>query len=303
MDTAPAAAPVAAPVAATPIPAPDGAESPTAQVVAAEPTRSVIYKATTNALGEKVELALHIFEPKNHKASDKAPVMVFFFGGGWNDGAPNAFFAHCKYLSQRGIVAIAPDYRVKNRQQTPPFESVADGKSAIRWVRANARALGVDPKRIVAAGSSAGGHVAACTALIPGLDDKSEETAISSIPNALVLFNPVIDTSIAGYGNARLGARWQEISPLQHVRAGAPPTIVFHGTADKTVPYANAVAFESAMKAAGNRCELVTIRGEGHGFAYRIEKKSANLALRETDRFLAGLGYLQGEPTLAAATK
>ena len=268
-----------------------------------QPTRSVIYKTTQNAKGEKVDLTLHIFEPVGHKSSDKTPAIVFFFGGGWNDGSPEIFFPHCAYLASRGMVAIAPDYRVKNRQQTTPFESVSDGKSAMRWVRANAGNLGIDPSRIAAAGSSAGGHVAASAAMLPGLDEKSENAAISSLPDALVLYNPVIDTSAQGYGNARLGARWQEISPQHHVRPGLPPTIVFHGTNDKVVPYANAVAFEKAMKAAGNRCELVTIPGEGHGFAYRIDKKSANAALRESDRFLASLGYLQGEPTLAAPTR
>jgi len=310
MNSAPAALTAAAttpaattPAATTSAAAPDGAEAPANQAAGPQPSRSVVYKTTTNAAGGKVELAMHIFEPKGHKASDKAPAMVFFFGGGWNDGAPKSFFAHCKYFAERGLVALAPDYRVRNRQATTPFESVADGKSAIRWARAHAEELGIDPNRIVAAGSSAGGHVAACTALIAGLDEAGEDGAVSSVPNALVLFNPVIDTSPEGYGNARLGARWQEISPLQHVRPALPPTILFHGTADKTVPYANAVAFEKAMKEAGNRCELVTIRGEGHGFAYQIEKKSANMAVRESDKFLASLGYLQGEPTLPAPSK
>lgn len=277
-----------------------GAEAPASQVVTAQPTRRVVYKTTTNAAGEKVELVMHIFEPKNHRVSDKRPAIVFFFGGGWNDGAPKAFFPHCAYFASRGLVAMAPDYRVKNRQNTTPFESVADAKSAVRFVRASAAQRGIDPNRIAAAGSSAGGHVAACTAIITGLDEKSEDAAISSAPNAMLLYNPVIDTSPAGYGNARLGARWQEISPLHHVRPGLPPAIVFHGTADKTVPYANAVAFEKTMKEAGNRCELVTLQGEGHGFAYQIARKSANRAVRETDVFLASLGYLQGEPTLPA---
>ena len=270
---------------------------------AVQPTRRVVYKTTTNAAGEKVELAMNIFEPPNHHASDKTPAVVFFFGGGWNDGSPKSFFPHCAYFASRGMVAIAPDYRVKSRQKTTPFESVTDAKSALRFVRANAAAWGVDPQRIAAAGSSAGGHVAACTAILPGFDEKTEDTKVSSVPNALVLYNPVIDTSPTGYGNARLGDRWEEISPLQHVRPGQPPTLVFHGTADKIVPYANAVAFEKAMQGAGNRCELVTIQGEGHGFVYRPEKKSANRAVRETDVFLASLGYLQGSPTLPAPTK
>ena len=282
---------------------PDETNALAATAPESKPTRSVIYKTTTNAAGEKVELALHIFEPAGHKSSDKTPAILFFFGGGWNDGSPDIFFSHCAYFANRGMVAIAPDYRVKNRQKTTPFESVSDAKSAVRWARAHAAELGIDPQRIAAAGSSAGGHIAACSAIVPGFDEPNENAAISSAPNALVLYNPVIDTSPSGYGNERLGARWQEISPLQHVRPGLPPTIVFHGTADKTVPYQNAVDFEKAMKAAGNRCELVTFPGIGHGFAYRLYNKAANQAARDTDSFLASLGYLQGEPTLPPPTK
>lgn len=300
-------APVAPPEAATqttidgPIAAAEAA--PPAENATNQPTRSVVYKTTTNAAGEKVELMMHIFEPPGHKASDKTPAIAFFFGGGWNGGSPQLFYGHCAYFASRGMVAFAPDYRVKSRQKTSPYECVTDGKSALRWLRGNAATLGIDPNRIVAAGSSAGAHVAASTTLIPGLDDKGDDLTVSSAANALVLYNPVIDTSAQGYGNARLGERWEEISPQHHVRPGLPPTIVVHGTADKTVPYANAVAFEKAMKDAGNQCELVTIKGEGHGFAYKIEKKSGNLAARRTDVFLASLGYLQGEPTLAAPIK
>jgi acetyl esterase len=273
-------------------------QTPISLFAKAKPTRTVVYKTTTNGAGEKVELTLNIFEPTNHKATDKTPAIALFFGGGWLNGSPNSLFPHCAYFASRGMVAFAPDYRVKSRHQTTPFESVADGKSAIRYLRVHAAELGIDPNRIAAGGSSAGGHVAATAGIIPGLDEKTEDAAISSVPNALVLFNPVVDTSPAGYGNERLTERWKEISPLQAVRAGLPPTIVVHGTADKIVPYANAAAFEKAMKEAGNRVELLTLEGEGHGLVPDIKKKTATVAMRAADVFLASLGYLQGEPTM-----
>lgn len=263
-----------------------------------QPARSFVYKNTTDASGKPVELTMNVFEPAGHKATDKNPVIVMFFGGGWASGAPTSFYPHCAYFASRGIVAIAPDYRVRQRQKTTPYECVADSKSAIRYVRAHASELGIDPNRIVAAGSSAGGHIAACTGIVPGMDEKSENLEISSVPNALVLYNPVVDTSPAGYGNERMGERWKDISPQQHIRPGIVPTIIFHGNADKLVPYAQAVAFTDAMKQAGNRCELVTLNGVGHGFVYRITNSAANRAVRDTDVFLESLGYLQGAPTL-----
>ena len=267
-----------------------------------QPTRTVIYKKTVDAAGKAVELEMNIFEPTGHKASDQTPAIVLFYGGGWSGGEPDLFFAHATYLASRGMMAFVPKYRTKNSAKTTAFEAVTDAKSALRWTRENAKTLGIDPNRIAAAGSSAGGHIAATATMVPGYDEPNEDAAISTVPNALILYNPVIDLSPIGYGNERVGPKWQSISPQQHVRPGLPPTIVFHGTADKTVPYANAVAFEAAMKKAGNQVELVTFRGVGHGFAYRPAKKDANFALRLTDEFLESLGYIKGEPTLAPAT-
>ncbi len=268
-----------------------------------KPTRTVVYKKTVNGAGKEIELEMNVFEPANHKATDKTPAIVLFYGGGWSGGEPELFFAHATYLASRGMMAFVPEYRTKNSAKTTPFEAVTDAKSALRWTRENAKDLGIDPNRIAAAGSSAGGHLAATAALISGMDEPTENAAVSSRPNALILYNSVIDLSPAGYGNERVGPKWESISPLQHVQPGDPPTILFHGTADKTVPYANAVAFEKAMKDAGNRVELVTLRGVGHGFAYRPAKKDANKALRQTDEFLESLGYLKGEPTLLPATQ
>ena len=268
-----------------------------------KPTRTVIYKKAPNAAGKELDLKMDIFEPANHKAGDKTPAIVLFYGGGWSGGDADLFYAHATYLASRGMMAFVPTYRTKNSAKTTPFDAVTDGKSAIRWVREHAATLGIDPNRIAAAGSSAGGHLAATAAIIAGFDEPTENAAISSRPNALILYNPVIDLSPQGYGNDRVGPKWQSISPLQNVKAGDPPTIIFHGTADKTVPYQNAVDFEKAMKDAGNSVELVTFRGVGHGFAYRPAKKDANRALRLTDEFLAKLGYIQGEPTLLPATQ
>ena len=82
------------------------------------------------------------------------------------------------------MVAISAEYRVKSRNETTPFECVKDGKSALRWVRKNASKLGVDPQRIGAGGGSAGGHVAAAVATVPGLNDEEDDSPRQ--PDALV---------------------------------------------------------------------------------------------------------------------
>ena len=254
----------------------------------------VVYKT----IGE-VELKLHIFKPPRRDAKELSPAIVFFFGGGWVGGTPKQFYHQCEHFSSRGMVAISAEYRVKNRHGTTPFECVADGKSAVRWVRANAARLGVNPNKIVAGGGSAGGHVAACTGVIEGLDEKHEDPNISSKPNALMLFNPAVDLvglAKRGRSDRGFGNRVKELSPLQHVKKGVPPCIIFHGTADRTVPFESVERFCEAMKKSGNVCRLVLFEGKGHGFFnYGRDKdnSSFNQTLQAADRFLTSLGYLK----------
>lgn len=258
-----------------------------------------------------VKLNIYIFTPPGHQPTDRRPAIVFFFGGGWRSGSPLQFRQHCNYLAGRGMVAMAADYRVSSRHHTKAVQCVADGKSAVRWIRANARRLGIDPERIAAGGGSAGGHVAASTGTIPDLDEPGEDTSISSVPNALVLFNPAVVLAPVGDQppfNAkmmaglkeRMGIDPEKISPYHHVASGAPPTILFHGTADTTVPFHTVKLFAEKMHQVGNVCKLVPYQGRNHGFFNygRNGNKDYVSTVRRMDQFLAELGYLQGEPTI-----
>ncbi|MEM7386156.1 MAG: alpha/beta hydrolase fold domain-containing protein, partial [Verrucomicrobiota bacterium] len=229
---------------------------------------------------------------------DRRPAAVFFFGGGWVSGTPAQFEQHARYLASRGMVAICADYRVKKRQGTSPFEAVADGKSAIRYIREHAADLGVDPDRIAAGGGSAGGHVAAATGLISGLDDPGDDAKVSSRSNALLLFNPVYDNGPGGFGYKGLGARWSEISPLHHLDGSAPPSIVFLGDRDPLIPVATARYFKAKSEGAGVPSVLHVFPDQPHGF-FNENKGGTKLfqkTLRQMDAFLVGLGYLEGKP-------
>jgi acetyl esterase/lipase len=216
---------------------------------------------------DRAELRLHVFEPAGLKPADQRTAVVFFFGGGWSGGDPAQFYQQARFLADRGMVGISAEYRVKSRHGTTPFECVKDGKSAIRWVREHASELGVDPKRIVAAGGSAGGHVAACAGVIEGREEAGENTTIGSVPDAMILMNPVLDTTPRGAGAPLFKPDQQTaLSPCHHVRPNLPPTLIFHGTADKTVPFENAERFTRLMKEADNTCDLVAFDGRGHGF-------------------------------------
>lgn len=262
------------------------------------PDNQVVYKQTAQG-----ELKLHIFYPENFSVNDKRSAIVSFFGGGWVGGNPRQFYQQSTFYAKLGMVAISAEYRVKRFHKTSPFESVQDGKSAIRWVRENAGKLGVDPNKIVASGGSAGGHVAACTGVILGYEEPGGNMSVSSIPNAMILFNPVLDTTEKGYGAEKVKGCETEISPCHQVRENIPPCLVFHGTEDTTVPYENAIRFEQLMKQKGNDCHLIPAFGAGHGFFNSSWFKKSNTdaffkyTMYQSQTFLWKHGFIEKEPS------
>lgn len=214
-----------------------------------------------------VDLKMHVFEPPGHMASDHRSVFMIFHGGGWTGGNARRCFPFADYFRQHGMVSISVEYRLLQRSGTSTvFDCVKDGRSAVRYLRQHGSELGIDPQNIVVAGCSAGGHVAAGTALFADVDDPSDDIAVSCVPNALVLYYPVIDTSSEGYGQKKIGESWRQISPLHQVCADVPPTLIFHGTKDTVTPYAGAVLFRDRMWRAGNRCKLVSHKDGAHGY-------------------------------------
>ena len=240
-----------------------------------------------------VELRLWIYNPTGHAATDSRPAIVFFFGGGWANGSPAQFENQAKLLAARGMVAITADYRVASRHQVKVDSCLRDAKSALRHVRLNAKRLGIDPNRIAAGGGSAGGHLAAATATVPGFEEPSEIERATSRPNALVLFNPalVFPASITA---ERMGVPADDLSPFHHLKRGAPPTIIFHGEADTTVPIGPIKSYRDKAVSLGAKCELVSYPGQTHGF-FNHGRGNNEYYDKTTTRmlaFLTGLGYL-----------
>ncbi len=274
-----------------PFPIPDSRfPIPLSQDKPPAPAREEVYKKAGSA-----ELKVHLYLPSDWKEDDRRPGIVFFFGGGWTQGTVTQFAPQAAYLASRGMVALCADYRVKSRHDVTPVECVEDAKSAVRWMRTHAARLGVDPDRIVAAGGSAGGHIAACTGITPGGDAPGEDASVSSRPDALLLFNPVMD---AGPLAQRLGSEEAaaRITPNAHVAAGLPPALLLYGTADRLIE--GAKEFLAKSKELGNRAELYTADGQGHGFFNKPPWRERTLV--RADEFLESLGYLKGKPTVQA---
>lgn len=242
---------------------------------------------------DTARLLLEIHYPEKVDTAKTYPAMVFFFGGGWKNGDRHHFLHHARYFAKRGLVCFLADYRIASVHGTTPFEALKDAKSAIRFIRKNARMLGIDAGKIIAAGGSAGGHLAAATAFVEGYNHEGDDLAVSCIPNTLVLFNPVIDNGPGGYGYERVGKAYKDFSPLHNIRRGAPPTVLFLGTRDHLVPAETAAYYQRVMEKVGSRCVLHLYEGRGHGFFNFRHTEDYQQTVQQADLFLQSLGYLE----------
>jgi len=239
-------------------------------------------------------LYAYLHYPPGDSLSGPFPAIVFFHGGGWKRGKSEQFDRQSRYLATRGMVAVQADYRVMLRDSVTPFECVTDGKSAIRWVRQNATELNIDPHRIAAGGGSAGGHIAAACGHIDGLDCRDENLAISSKPDALVLFNPVFDNGPGGYRHDLFGDSYRHISPAHNIARGDPPALVMLGDKDQNLPVAVAQRYKKRMDSVGIDCDVVVYPDQGHGF-FNPGKGGEEIyvqTIEDMDRFLVRHGFL-----------
>ena len=248
----------------------------------------VLYKSTKQG-----DLNLYFYRPLDFDKSKTYNCIIFFHGGGWNSGDYKQFERQSMYFASRGMIAISAEYRIKNKHGTTPIQAMEDAKSAIRFLRLNAKSFFINPNRIAAAGGSAGGHLAAVTANIDLFDNVNEDLGISSKPNLLVLYNPVID----------LGSRkWLWIdnpldaSPVHNISNGSPPTIILTGTKDKIVPVETIMNYKKIMESVGSRCDVILYEGAEHAFFNKGEDFIDTLL--KSDIFLKSNWYLEGTPTI-----
>ena len=229
---------------------------------------------------EGKNLTLHVYQPVSNTTGRAA--VLFFHGGGWTQGKPDLLFSHCEWLAAQGVVGISASYRLFNHGAAALSDCEADALAALQYVRGHAGELGINPQRIVLAGESAGGQLAAAVVLA------TNAPAIQG----LALFNPVLDLLALPWAAKLPGA--VAASPFQHICADRPPTVIIHGIADEVVPIEQAYQFARSMVAAGNRCELVALPGRKHAFFIPGFGHEAGLreGRAELARFLISLGDL-----------
>ncbi len=270
-------------------------------------------------------LTMAVFDPPGWKPSDMRPAIVFIHGGAWVAGDAKVFFPHARYFASRGAVTISIEYRLAKPDGPGVPECLADCKSALRYLRAHAAKMGVDPDRIAAFGDSAGGHLAAALGACAGFDDPQDDLRVSAVPDALVLCNPIVDMTEGSWvkfvmqgdqmsKNVQPGdlhptdaqtAQARALSPLFQIKPGQPPAVLMHGTDDHIVNAQQAQAFADADKKAGNRCDLIWMQGGRHAFVvadYTAPESVVVAAIRHADDFFVSLGWLRGPATLEVSS-
>jgi acetyl esterase/lipase len=217
-------------------------------------------------------------------------------------GSPEWAYSQARRYAAKGLTTIAIQYRLSDFKSVTPLEAMADTRDAMRWIRAHAGELHVDPQKIAVYGWSAGGHLGLAAALF---DDVRTDGA-SAAPNAFVLLSPAVSVASSGYMRSLLLGRAENasISPSEHVRAGMPPVLVFSGERDVVTPNGAAVRFCDAVKASAGRCELHVYAGVGHLLTRKLDRESQEMGpfdpdpatiadtFAKADAFLASLGFL-----------
>lgn len=201
------------------------------------------------------DLRIHVAAPSGDASS--RPGVLFFFGGGWAIGNIQDFAQRARDFARQGYVAAVADYRVYCRDRTKPADALIDAKAAYAWFRDHAKELGVDKDRLVLSGGSAGGQLSLMTAL---------EADAETRPVALVLYNPAVD--LTGFG-PRLGLSDEQaraLSPMRQDLGRLPPTIIFHGQSDRSVPIQSVRDFCTAARRARRVCRVEEYAGQDHSF-------------------------------------
>jgi acetyl esterase len=249
-----------------------------------DPQDSVVYKTVGG-----VSLSLFVYRPAEQAPGARLPCVVFFHGGGYHSGSADRKFRQIgPALAKFGVLAISAQYRLLEEGEAVPKDAIEDGRSAMRYVRSHAQALGCDPNRLAAAGASAGGHLALMTALKSPFDDPADDLKISPKPQALILFNAPYN--LEHYKSAQALA----LSPYHLVGGDFPPTLALHGTADKTVPFQQATQFKEKAASLGIKdFNLMPYEGRGHSFFMpnKGDGSDFNTAMEQVGSFLKRLGW------------
>ena len=240
------------------------------------------------------ELKCDIYEPPAGTKNGVAVLLVH--GGGWSQGDRSQLRGYGLLLGRRGYLCVASEYRLTGESLWPA--QIEDVKAAVRWMRANATELGIDPARIVVSGNSAGGHLSLMAGGVPasaGLEGAGGNEGVSSGVAAVISFYPPTGLEARSWGGLPSlfgkGAPTETLkvaSPLTYATAAFPPTLLIHGNKDEVVPAIEATAMYDVLFAAGVPVELHMYADQPHGFDAdpRLGRQCAEIMMSFIDRMV-----------------
>lgn len=244
------------------------------------PAGMYIAEYETSGIG----LPLHVFPPARKTPAAGWTTLLYFHGGEWQRGDPGQWHRQCRIFQRLGYLCISAGYRVAERDGTSVNEAVSDAHAALRHVRSHADDLGANPSRIVLAGGSAGGHLAAL--LVTGQQKIYPPEPVA----ALLLFNPMLNLAPGHPDHEHVADSWEILSPFHQLRAALPPTLILVGDRDPEAPLETARDFCKKARSLGSKCELYVAKGQGHGFFnYGISRWQFLRTLWVSYRFLNAL--------------
>ncbi len=271
----------------------------TVALASAKPAQIVTSNVNYKTI-DTLELKLKVIAKSGYEKADIATPVIFFHGGNWATGTCLAFEKYAEYLATQGLTCFLAEYRLKNKNKTTPREALMDAKSAIRFVRSNATKFNIDAKKLIVAGGSAGGQLAAATSMCPAINDPKDDLAVSTVAKALVLFNPLIsngpdDLKTSGYGSVK--GYWEDFSPMHNVRKGVPHTLYIVGEEDTVAPPALGQEYKKLVEKSKGQCELIINKGLAHCL-YRTKNIDENFfltTLEQMHNYLQKKGYIKND--------
>lgn len=268
---------------------PGAAAAPDPLRMAANVERDVVF-----GTGGGLDLRCDVYRPTGAMPSKRTAILQFH-GGGWAVGDKSSLAARAQPLASLGYVNIAAQYRLSGVARWPA--QIEDVKAAIRWTRANAARLDIDPARIVLLGYSAGGYLAlfaAGTQNVARYEGNGGHAGVATtVAACLSYFAPTGEAAGPGFrrglplppGSSE--AAWQEVDVESHLK-GMPPTVLFHGLADTWVAPEVSQRLATKLRAAGVVCELHEFGGVSHEFVEFPEFNASCTLLCESflDRYV-----------------
>ncbi len=220
-------------------------------------------------------LVLDLYTPEHLNAP--VPGVLFIHGGGWTSGDKSDYRIYATHFAEQGYVVGTVGYRLKGEAKYPA--AIEDVKCAVRWMRAHAEELHVDPDRIAVIGGSAGGHLSMMIGYSAG-DPELEGTGgwadtSSAVRAVVTLYGPVdfttpygrtheTTTSYINRSYEEAPQLYEQCSPLFHLDANDPPTLIFQGTLDDLVPVTQADRLAERLEELGVPCWYDRLDGWPH---------------------------------------